>query len=118
MKKLIILLAIVAPAMALAQAPTCIPSEFGGAGSQYLTSISARGWWAGWWCPGEVSPTVYACRYAACPSAANVGAAFTKLMTWPSVDTLKAMTAGIGTKASVADVWSPDIAKLNAVKPK
>lgn len=118
MRAYVLLLAMLLAAKASAQAPTCLPSEFGGAGSQYLTSTSQRGWWVGWWCPGEKSPTVYACRYASCPSPANIGAAFTKLATWPSVDTLKGMTSGMGTKASVSDVWAPDMAKLNAVKPK
>lgn len=110
--------ALIACGSSNAASPTCIPSEFGGSGSQYLTSVSGRGWWVGWWCPGEKSPTVYACRYASCPSPSNIGAAFAKLSTWPSVDTLKGMTAGIGDKASVSDVWSPDISKLDAVRPK
>jgi len=118
MKRIIISAILVIHLAANAQAPTCIPSEFGGSGSQYLTSTSQRGWWVGWWCPGESGPTVYACRYASCPSSANIGAAFAKLATWPSVDTLKGMTAVLGTKASVSDVWAPDVAKLNAVKPK
>jgi len=118
MKKLAALLLVCAPLLAGASAPSCLPSEFGGTGSQYVTGQSARGWWVAYWCPNEKNPTVYACRYASCPSADNIGKAFAKLMTWPSVGTLNSLVPGIGDKYSVSDVWSPDSAKINAVKPK
>lgn len=118
MNKVLAILALCLPLLAGASAPSCIPSEFGGAGSAFVTSQSSRGWWIGWWCPNEKSPTIYACRYSACPSADSIGKGFTKLMTWPSIDTLKSLAPEIGTKDSVKDVWTPDASKLDTVKPK
>ncbi len=107
-------------AVASAQAVTanCIPSDFGGTGSAMVSNKNAIGRWAGWWCPGEAGPTVYACRKASCPSGAAIASKLARMWDYTTAATFNEQVYSLPSADTVKDVWLPDIAKLNAVKPK
>lgn len=114
----ILIAAMLAASCAQAGTATCLPSELGGTGSALAMGSNTVGRWAGWWCPGEAGPTVFACRKGACLPAADLSDKVQRLVSYPSVSTLWEMTYTMASPDTVADVWKPDFAKLLAVKPK
>lgn len=119
MNKFIIVAAMLsACAVAQAKSPNCAPSDFGGTGSAMVSNKNAVGRWVGWWCPRESVPTVYACRTASCPTGAAISAKLARLWDYTNIQTLNEQVYSLPSQGTVSDVWLPDIAKLNAIKPK
>lgn len=103
---------------AQATSVNCLPSDFGGSGSVLVYSKNSVGRWAGWWCPGESTVHVFACRTASCPTGSSIASKLQRLWDYPSAPTLNEMAYSLPAPDTLKDVWQPELYKLLAVKPK
>lgn len=95
----------------------CAPSELGGTGTSIVTGSNPQGRWAAYWCGSDLH--LFACRSSACPTISQLAAQLERLRQYPNLGTLNDWTAGMTLGPNdLRDVWLPDIAKINAIKPK
>lgn len=119
MKSASILLAALVAAFSVQATPiSCLPSDLGGPGSVMVTSTNKVGRWAGWWCPGDTTVHVFACRTASCPTGSAIAAKLARLWDYTSDATLNEMSYALPGPETLRDVWAPEWPKLLAVKPK
>lgn len=107
---------ILAPILALAGAPSCLPSNVGGTGTQWVANTNKAGMWAGWWC----SPTeryIAACTRAQCLGSWAAHRVVTLWLMGPNVGDLFFGSDPFTDPALLA-VWQQDAAMLEAVRPK
>lgn len=97
----------------LAQSVSCLPSKSWTYGSNDIGR-----WWAGW-CDAQ-HVVVVACRHEACLSFSKLATDLKYLYDSPTIETINARMAyrKAGTLESVADVWKPDWAQIEAIRPK
>jgi hypothetical protein len=97
----------------------CLPSQIGGTGSRFVQSFNSLGAWAGFWCKDEQGVWT--------PRVVAITKQYTDNVTaWKTVSAFmqnpqaKLLTFGADpfTDAPLRAVWVPEVAKLDAVKPK
>lgn len=97
----------------------CLPSQLGGTGSRFVQSFNSLGAWAGYWCKDDQG--IWNARVVA------ITKQYTDNVTvWKTVSAFvqnpqaKLLTFGADpfTDATLRAVWVPEVAKLDAVKPK
>ena len=104
-----------APILAQASAPSCLPSNVGGSGTAWVGNVNQVGMWVGWWCS---STEVYV---AACTRSMCLGslAAHRLIALWlqsPGTDDLL-FGSDPFSDAALRAVWVPDAKMLDAVRP-
>lgn len=119
MKKTLAWTLVIGTIMALPRAccaVTCLPSDLGGTGSVLIKSDNPRGCWAGWWCPGYDVPYVAAARRSICDGNV-VKAVAAEWLSSPDIDAL-VFGQDPHSYQALLDIWVPERAKLDAVRPK
>lgn len=115
-RALVWLVLTLAPIIAQAGAPSCLPSNLGGTGSVWVGNTNAAGLWAGWWC-SSTEFYVAACTRAMCLGNVTAHRLALLWLRYPSLDDLF-FGSDPRTDPTLRAVWTPDSALLDAVRPK
>ena len=114
MKRLIALIAALLIATAAHAAPSCLPKQLGGSGTEFVSGDNVRGYWVAYWC-GHDELYVAACTRAKC---SGFGAMRLARLWLENPDTADLVFgADPFTDPVLRKIWTPYREKIYAMRP-
>lgn len=104
-----------APILAQAAAPSCLPSNVGGSGTAWVGNVNQAGMWVGWWC-SRTEVYVAACTRSTCLGSLAAHRLIALWLQSPGTDDLL-FGSDPFSDAALRAVWVPDAKMLDAVRP-
>ena len=114
MKRILTAIAALLIATAVHAAPSCLPNQLGGSGTEFVSGDNPDGYWAAYWCSHD-ELYVAACTRAKC---SGFGAMHMVRLWLESPDTAD-LTFGADPFADPAllKIWTPYREKIDAMRP-
>lgn len=115
MKRLVALIAALLIATTAHAAPSCLPKQLGGSGTEFVSGDNVRGYWVAYWC-GHDELYVAACTRAKCSGFGAMRLARLWLQNPDTSDMI--FGADPFTYPELLAIWQPDKAIIDAIRPQ